>query len=541
MSRTHWTHSRSRAFSEAVSRLDRRSFLKAGSSLAGGLSLRCAGEEPARPAKAIAVDALVVGSGFGGAVAALRLGEAGLQTVVLERGRRWDVSPKFDTFCTIEGIDERAAWLSDRVKLPGVGVVRLKRYLGLLEASQGENTTVFSAAGVGGGSLVYGCVLVRPTRDGLYRSLPTDIDYDELVDTYYPRALEMLGASPIPGDILARDEFALSRLALQQAEASGLELERVASGVDWSVVRDELDGNVPAAIIRGDYLFFGTNSGAKNSVDRNYLLRAELTGNVAIHAQHQVQRIERVREGYRVFAEHLADDGSVLDMSEYRAERLFLGAGSLGTTKLLSKAKALGLLPNLSDDLGKSWGTNGDQTIMRVMAGEVGAAQAGPPVVMVTDEGGSEDPSSLQYFPSHLPFECGCATALRMRAGNQLGELQYDSGNDTMVPFWSEAENNPQSPANVALEGHLDAATPGTSSVPLPPATDFPHTYHPLGGAVMGRVCDSIGRVYEYPNLYVVDGSLIAGYCGARNPALTITALVERNVERILREDVLES
>src|SRR5688572_6703446 len=96
--------------------LDRRSFMKLGSSFASGLAFGCSGDTEPLPPDPVTVDALVVGSGFGGAVAALRLGEAGLQTVVLERGRRWDIGPDHDTFSSIAGIDGRAAWLAERIR-----------------------------------------------------------------------------------------------------------------------------------------------------------------------------------------------------------------------------------------------------------------------------------------------------------------------------------------------------------------------------------------------------------------------------------------
>ncbi|MDE0086820.1 MAG: GMC oxidoreductase, partial [Candidatus Poribacteria bacterium] len=72
----------------------------------------------------------------------------------------------------------------------------------------------------------------------------------------------------------------------------------------------------------------------------------------------------------------------------------------------------------------------------------------------------------------------------------------------------------------------------------LPDVTsDF--TYHPLGGMVIGTACDFHGRVHNYPNLYVVDGSLLPGSCATANPSLTIAALAERNMETILKEDFI--
>src|SRR6185503_4557979 len=105
------------------------------------------------------VPAIVIGSGFGGAVAALRLGQAGIDTVVLERGRRWPIRPDGNTFATFENADGRAYWLRTRTGEAILGLPQLEkqidRYVGILDVIDANGMYIGAGAGVGGGSLVF--------------------------------------------------------------------------------------------------------------------------------------------------------------------------------------------------------------------------------------------------------------------------------------------------------------------------------------------------------------------------------------------------
>ncbi|MEH2355786.1 FAD-binding protein [Nostoc sp.] len=146
--------------------------------------------------------AVVIGSGYGGAVAALRLGQAGIQTLVLERGRRWEIPSQNnqDVFATYRKPDGRGAWLSSTT-LFGDSV---DTYTGVLETLREYGANPLCGAGVGGGSLVNNAGVVVPkSRYVFYQVFPRSIDYDELVDVYFNRVRKILEPSPIPADVLA--------------------------------------------------------------------------------------------------------------------------------------------------------------------------------------------------------------------------------------------------------------------------------------------------------------------------------------------------
>src|SRR5262245_65674607 len=130
----------------------RRTILQGAGAALGALS---AGD-PAWAQRADYSPAIVIGSGFGGAVAAHRLGEAGIDTVVLERGRRWPIRADGNTFATFERPDGRAYWLRDRTGEAILGLPQLEkridRYVGVLEAIEGDNILIRAGAGAGGGA-----------------------------------------------------------------------------------------------------------------------------------------------------------------------------------------------------------------------------------------------------------------------------------------------------------------------------------------------------------------------------------------------------
>ncbi len=127
--------------------------------------------------------------------------------------------------------------------------------------------------------------------------------------------------------------------------------------IDWDFARRELTGELsPPSYTNGD-LIYGVNNGGKFSVDVTWLAEAEATGNVHLETLHRVNDIERGADGrWIAHTDRLATDGTVVERKRIVADALFLGAGSPGTTRLLVKSKAKGLVPDLPDGVGTGWG-----------------------------------------------------------------------------------------------------------------------------------------------------------------------------------------
>jgi len=495
------------------------------------------------------VPAIVIGSGFGGAVAALRLGQAGISTLVLERGRRWDIRADGNTFATFERPDGRAYWLRDRTAEGVLGLPQLEkpidRYVGVLEVVVGNGIFVGAGAGVGGGSLVFNAIIVKPRRELFERTVPRGIDFDEMEDVYYPRVQGMIGSAPIPDDILATEYYRSSRVSLDQARTAGFPTRPVDLAVDWDIVRDEIAGRrVPSAI--AGQSFYGLNSGAKRSLDRNYLAMAEATGHVEILPLHNVVAIEQGHgDRYAVTALHIGDDGAVVDRPRrLTCKYLFLAAGSIGTTSLLVRARATRALPALNDDVGRHWATNGDIPVTRGGLPPTNAGTGGPAGHFIMEDLDNPfGPTSLVelVLPPHIaaalslfgaPPDFANYASLGIPPAN--GSFSYDAATDAVRLNWPATGLGNFLAAAQQTLAVLDRSN-GSLTLSFNPSVSA----HPLGGAVLGKVCDLDGRVQHHRGLYVVDGALIEGATGIANPSFTIAALAERSMDHILAEDHL--
>ncbi|MBF2004776.1 MAG: GMC family oxidoreductase [Chlorogloeopsis fritschii C42_A2020_084] len=521
--------------------IQRRRFLKASAFALGGYTVTSLDVLHSWATQSQPIDAIVIGSGFGGAVAALWLAQAGVQTLVLERGRRWTLTEEQNTFSSVRAPDSRSFWLNSS-SVPVLGVFKpaaIDDCTGVLEVLGENGIGVLAGAGVGGGSLVYSAATYEPTRANFDRVFQGAISYDEMAEVYYPRVRSILKPSPIPEDILASDYYRLTRITLEQAANAGLPGKLLDMNLDWDVVRQEISGErVPSAIV-GEFLY-GNNSGCKNSLDRNYLLQAEQSGFVQILPLHVVTDIYELPENrYAVICNQIDEGGNVLQKHTFTSKHVFLAAGSMGTSKLLVKAKAKGTLPKLNDAVGKFWGSNGDTLGLRVGLPPTNPSQGGPLSAVIEDHANPIAPTALQPYPKWNETRQDYLYSLGFTIGSAKGSFQFDPFTNSVRLTWPiyDPEIIQLRQATLKTYQKLNQANTNSTYQPKTARVLDEITLHPLGGAVLGRACDFYGRVKGYKGLYVVDGAMIPGYTACANPSLTIAALAERCIERIIADD----
>ena len=308
-------------------------------------------------------DAIVVGSGFGGGIAACRLAEAGLRVAVLERGRRFAPAD----FPATPAQAPAALW-HPTLNPHGLFDLRLMRDL-----------SVLTAAGVGGGSLVYANVQLRTPADVFQTGWPQAIDRDVL-DPYYDRTEEALLPMQTPAGLPKMNAFAVA------GEHVGKQAERLPLAVNFEEEREHPFSGVhqkPCENLgRCDS---GCPIHAKNTVDITYIARAEQRG-AQVYPLHEVQRLLPPKHPGGLWGIDFRDlehrsGGTV------RAAVVVLAAGTLGTTRLLLKNRTR--LPSLSPALGSHFSGNGDAlgAAFDPRASDVGSPRTdfGPSMTSVLD------------------------------------------------------------------------------------------------------------------------------------------------------------
>ena len=479
-------------------------------------------------------EALVIGSGFGGAVGALRLAQAGTQTTVLERGSRWPNDPWREIFTGDDLPDGRGFW--HRTSFTGVTKVPVffDSFGGVLDCTSYPGIDVWRAAAVGGGSVIFTGAMVAPPKSLFDSVFGGTVDYNELTSRYYPRVREMLRLSPIPADLYGSAPFAHSRAWDEQARKAGYTPVPVDSIFDWDIVRGELAGKSrPSATAARSNL--GNSNGAKFDLDRNYLQQARDTGNAAVFPGHRVDSIGRDGDRFTIDITKLAPTGDVLGRRTLTADRVYLGAGSIGTTELLVRARATGTLPNLNEHIGEGWGTNGDVVLARGASSIAGNGQGAPCASRVYDD--SQLPTTLEnWFIPGIPIDVGALASLGIVLDPTRGRFGYNATDGSVTVDWP-TNGNDAARASAEAVNHRIAELGGSlvEYDAIGYAANANFTAHPLGGAVLGKATDNVGRVHGHPGLYVLDGAAIPGSTATANPSLTIAALAERNIEAILR------
>lgn len=499
------------------------------------------------PAAVESAPAIVIGSGYGASVAALRLGQAGIRTLVLEMGRLWNTAgADGKIFCNTASPDQRSMWFKTRTEAPlatflWLDVVNkdISPYPGVLDRVHFDNMSVFVGRGVGGGSLVNGSMAVTPLQSYFAEQFPT-VDLAEMYGTYYPRARAMLGVNTIdPAWFESTEWYQFSRTSRKAAANTGLKTTFVPSVYDFGYMQREAAGTATRSAL-GQEVIYGNNYG-KKSLDKTYLASALGTGNVTIHTMEKVTAISRASDGsWLLTAQRIDDTGAVVATKQYGCTYLFLGAGSLGTSELLVKARQTGTLPALDASVGTGWGTNGNVMLGRAnhLWDTVGANQSTMPVLGIDDWANADNPVFAEIAPLPTGLEHWVSLYLAITKNPQRAAFSYTGG--ALKLNWSAAQSAVSVSMAKKLFDRINAANAtiyrydlfGSSSKIF--ADDF--TYHPLGGCVLGKSTDNYGRVKGYSKLYVTDGSLVPGNIGV-NPFVTITALAERTMARVLAED----
>jgi cholesterol oxidase len=521
-------------------------------------------------------DAVVVGSGFGGAVAGARLAQAGLRVAILERGRRW---PRGSFPRNEHGLGYDWLW---------------EKRGGLYDLRWLDRMLSVQAAGWGGGSLVYANVFARPA-DETFRPFWPAAYSRETLDPYFDLAAHMLEVRPIAVDPMTGRvpvrTTAMERLVEGLDLASGTVRPNLA--VRFAETANGRPGDPQQPVLNRHGIeqrgctfvgecVIGCNQGAKNSLDHNYLAVAERAGAIGMTGV-EVVGIDPAEGGYRVRAlrhphgEVGAEPGTDTGDLVLNADTVFLAAGAVGTTELLLRARDVhGTLPELSSRLGDGFSGNGDFLSFISRSRTPLEPERGPTITTTSvvdfDEAGRQlwfqvqdggYPAVLARLVANAVHRIDPTAAFRARRGARpsaragaghrravlalllmgrdasAGQLTLDHHGEAAVAWDNRA--NARLYRAEALVGRVVARVFGARARSAPTWTFLRRavTVHNLGGVPMGAdgrtgVIDEHGEVHGYPGLYVVDGAAVPSATGV-NPSASIAAMAERNVERAIR------
>ncbi len=524
-----------------MSAISRRSLLAGATSAAGLAALnpsRVAASSRRRrvPVTREEQRVVIIGSGFGGGVTALRFAQAGIPSLVLERGLRWPTGPNAETFPHAASPNNRMFWLGSTASVFGIPVPGFDApYTGLLEQVSGNGMDIVCAAGVGGGSLVYQGMTLQPAEDVFNATMPQGLDYTRMNDEYYPRVAKMLKLRTAPDELVDTKTYKPARVFARNVELSGYELSKIPMPIDWDFALRELKGEMKPSYTNGDCAL-GVNNGGKHSVDVTYIAQAEATGLTTVAALHNVTDVARAKDGrWEIHADRIGTDGTVLEKKIITARALVMAAGTAGTTRLLMRAAAKDQIPDMPDGLGTGWGSNGDRIYLWTnLADDFGVPQGGPVVYGSKDWA---DPASantiVQAALPPLPANLRSTMMVGFGVSQDRGHFVYDSAKDDAVLQWP-AKGDDALYRKIHKRAKKIA---GPLSNLLDTTAVYPSTWHPLGGASMGTVCDLSGRVLGQRGLYVLDGALIPGTTAACNPSMTIAAIAERATDDLIAQD----
>ncbi|MEV7000227.1 GMC family oxidoreductase [Streptomyces sp. NPDC093982] len=528
-------------------------------------------------------DVIVVGSGFGGSVTALRLTEKGYRVGVLEAGRRW----------TRETLPKNSWDLKNYLWAPKLGMYGIQR-IHLL-----GNVMVLAGAGVGGGSLNYANTLYVPPKaffdDPQWRDIT---DWQEELKPYYDQAQRMLGVrinpTMTPSDVHLKaaaermgvgDSFHMAPVGVFFGDGKDAAGESQAEPGE-EVSDPYFGGAGPArkACTECGECMTGCRHGAKNTLNENYLYLAEKAGAV-VHPLTTVVSVTDDSQGGFAVATLPTDRGKKGGGRLFKARKVVIAAGTYGTQTLLHRMKAGGQLPHLSPKLGELTRTNSEAVVGAQTDNRRYRKATGQPKVDFT-RGVAITSSIHPDENTHIePVRYGKGS--NSMGGMSILQVPYVDGRSRVGAWLANAARHPvlvlrslsnrrwsertiiglvmQSLDNslttylkpdgvgkgllTARQGHgapnpkqikaaseaasvLAADINGFAGSNVGELMGTPLTAHFLGGCPIGDspetgVLDPYHRLYGHPGISVVDGAAVSANLGV-NPSLTITAQAER-------------
>jgi cholesterol oxidase len=506
-------------------------------------------------------DVLVIGSGFGGSVTALRLTEKGYHVGVLEAGKRF----------TDETLPKTSWDLRNFLWAPKLGLTGIQRIMML------RDVMVLAGAGVGGGSLVYANTLYEPMQpfydDAQWREIT---DWKDELAPFYDQAKRMLGVVTNP--LVTAADVAMKAVAEDMGVGETYHPTPVGVffGEPGKTVPDPYFGGAGpdrTGCIQCGNCMIGCRFGAKNRLDKTYLYLAE-SGGCDVHPLTTATAIRPLSEGgYAV--DTRPTSGRRQASRTFTADHVVLAAGTMGTQRLLHAMRDEGLLPRISKRLGAMTRTNSeailgarspnknadysrgiaitssfhpdDHTHVEPVRYGKGSNAMGMLSTLMTD-GGGRVPRPLKFLAAVLrhPYLFLRSLSVRRWSEQTIIVLVMQSLDNSLTVFrkrglfgkkltsrQGHGEPNPTwIPAGNEVTRRLAEKVDGFPGGSWGDVFNVPMTAHIIGGAAIGDsaetgVIDPYHRTYGYDGLHVVDGAAISANLGV-NPSLTITAQAER-------------
>ncbi|ASU82848.1 cholesterol oxidase [Nocardiopsis gilva YIM 90087] len=525
-------------------------------------------------------DVLVIGSGFGGSVSALRLSEKGYRVAVLEAGRRY----------TTETLPKNSWDLKNFLWAPALGMFGIQR-IHLL-----RDVMILAGAGVGGGSLNYANTLYEPLDDFFADPQWRDItDWRSELAPYYDQAKRMLGVRTNP--TMTPHDVHLKQVAEDMGVGHTFQLAPVgvhfgdgrdgsaeAAAEPGSVVADPYFGGAGPkrrACIECGECMTGCRHGAKNMLTENYLYFAERKGAV-IHAMTTVERLrERPAErggGYAVDTLVTGAPRTRQNARTLTARQVVVAAGTYGTQRLLHAMRDQRMLPRISDRLGTLTRTNseaingamtrsldppedfsrgvaitssihpdGRTHVEPVRYGKGSNAMGMLATIQVPGGGRATRWMKFLLQAARHPYVFARSLSVRRFSERSIIGLIMQSLDNSLTTYTKRGllgrrvltsrqghgEPNPTwIPEGQDVMNRLAERIDGFPGSSLGEVFNIPLTAHFLGGCPIGAtadegVVDPYHRLFGHPGVHVVDGSAVTANLGV-NPSLTITAQAER-------------